>query len=99
MGPMAIPSPVVPDQMPMARSWSTGSRKRSVMIERVAGMMQAAPNPITARAPISSFTEPEKADPAEPAAKRTSPAQKTFLRPTRSPTLPITRRNPANTHE
>ena len=99
MGPMAMPSPVVPVQMPIARSWSSGSRKRSVMIERVAGMMQAAPKPMKARKAISSLTEPEKADPADPAAKRTRPAQKTFLRPTRSPTLPITRRNPANTHE
>jgi len=68
-------------------------------MDKVAGMMQAAPNPMTARAAISWFTVAEKAEAADPAAKMTSPVQNTRLRPTRSPTLPITRRKPPKTHE
>src|SRR5664280_2338111 len=99
IGPMAIPKPVVPDQMPMARSWSSGSRKTSVMMDRVAGMMQAAPRPIAARAQSSAFGDVENAEAADPAPKITSPAQRIFLRPTRSPMLPATNRTPANTQE
>ena len=99
IGPMAIPRPVVPDQMPMARSWSSGSRKTSVMMDRVAGMMQAAPRPIAARAQSSAVGDVENAEAADPAPKITSPAQRIFLRPTRSPMLPATNRTPANTQE
>ena len=53
---------------------SAGRRKTSVRIERVAGMMAAAPMPITARAATNQVTEPEKADAAEPAPKTASPA-------------------------
>ncbi len=53
--------PATPDQMPIAIARSRGSVKTLVMIERVAGMMSAAPRPITARAPTSSFTPPENA--------------------------------------
>jgi hypothetical protein len=67
------------------------------MIERVAGMMHAAPTPMIARAEIKVVTEPEKAEYAEPAAKIIKPAKRTRLRPKRSPTLPATRRSPAKT--
>ena len=73
MGPMAIPSPVVADQIPMARPRSSGARNTSLMTARVAGMMQAAPRPAIARAPIRVSTDPEKADPAEPAPKIDEP--------------------------
>ena len=92
-----MPRPVVADQIPIARAWSSASRKTLMTIERVAGMMQAAPRPMTDRATINAVTDAEKADAAEPAAKTASPAQKTFLRPTRSPMLPATSRSPANT--
>ena len=97
IGPMAIPRPVVPDQIPMARACSEGSRNTSVMIDSVAGMMQAAPTPMIARAEINVVTESEKAEYAEPNAKMISPARRSRLRPKRSPTLPAMRSKPAKT--
>ena len=49
MGPMAIPSPIVPAQAPMARARSPGSRKMSLMIASDVGIVSAAPAPMRAR--------------------------------------------------
>ena len=45
IGPMAIPSPMVPAHAPMARARSPGSRKTSLMMASEAGMVSAAPLP------------------------------------------------------
>jgi hypothetical protein len=79
-----------------SRACSEGSRNTSAMIG-VAGMVQAAPTPMIARAEIRVVTESEKAEYAEPTAKINSPAIRTRLRPKRSPTLPATRSRPAKT--
>ena len=97
IGPMAIPSPAVPAQAPMARARSPGSRKTSLMIDSDAGMVRAAPAPIRARQAISRWTEPEKAAPTDPAAKTVSPMRKNRWRPKRSARLPPTKSRPANT--
>jgi hypothetical protein len=68
------------------------------MIESVAGMMHAAPRPMTDRATINVVTDVEKAEQAEPMAKTASPTQKTLLRPIRSPKLPAISRRPAKAH-
>ena len=97
IGPMAIPSPMVPPQVPMALARATGSRKMSLTIERVAGMVRAPPAPMTPRHAISRSTEPEKAAPTDPRAKTVSPMRKNRLRPNLSARLPPTNNSPANT--
>ena len=81
----------------MARWRSPVSRNMSVMIDRVEGIIRAAPMPMLARAAMSMPTEPENAAHAEPAAKAVRPARKVRLRPTRSARLPATSSRPANT--
>ena len=54
MGPMAMPSPMVPPQTPMARARSLGSRKMSLMMASDAGIVSAAPAPMRARNAMSS---------------------------------------------
>ena len=83
IGPMAMPSPIVPAQPPMARARSPGSRRRSLMMDREAGMVSAAPAPMTARAsrsgrygacenaaPSDADSENNQADQEEPLAPK-----------------------------
>jgi len=97
IGPKAKPTPLVPAQKPIARCRSRASRNTSVMIDKVDGIISAAPTPMLARAAISTPTEPEKADHAEPPANATRPARNVRLRPTRSARLPATSNSPAKT--
>ena len=97
IGPSAMPTPLVPAQMPMARWRSAWSRNMSVMIASVEGIIMAPPMPMLARAAISRPTEPENAAQVEPAAKAARPARNTRLRPIRSARLPATRSRPAKT--
>ncbi len=97
MGPMAIPSPIVPAQTPMARALSPGSRKMSLMIASDVGIVSAAPAPMTARNPISDVTDPARAAPIDPSANTVSPIRKSRLRPNRSANVPPTSSRPANT--
>ena len=97
IGPMAMPSPMVAAQAPMARARSAGSRNMSLMIDSEAGIVSAAPAPMTARQAISRSTEPENAAPADPAAKTARPMRKNRLRPIRSARLPPTSSSPAKT--
>ena len=62
-GPIAIPMPENPDQMPIAfpRSWAGNV---AVRIESVDGMMNAPPMPIRPRIAISSPAEPASAEPS-----------------------------------
>ena len=57
-GPSATPRPAVAAQMPMAIVRSRTSAKMLTRSESVAGMMNAAPAPMTARATISPSTPP-----------------------------------------
>ncbi len=61
IGPIANPTPVVPDQMPIARCRCPLSGNMSVMIARVDGIITAAPMPILTRATINNPTDPENA--------------------------------------
>ena len=97
IGPMAIPRPMVPPQVPMARARATGSRKMSLTIDSVAGMVRAPPAPMTPRHVISRSTEPEKAAPTDPRANTVSPMRKNRLRPNLSARLPPTNNSPAKT--
>ena len=97
IGPRANPSPLVPAQKPMARCRCLASRNMSVMIASVDGIISAAPTPMLARAAISTPTDPENADHAEPPANATRPARNVRLRPTRSARLPATSSSPPKT--
>ena len=97
MGPIATPSPVVPDQMPMARARSRSVVKTLVRIDRVDGMMAAAPTPMQARAMMRRSGEPDQAENADPPPKTARPAMNTHLRPTRSPSAPRESSRPAKT--
>ena len=66
------------------------------MMDNDAGMVRAAPAPMTARQAIKRWTEPENAAPIEPAAKTASPIRKNRRRPSLSARLPPTNNNPAN---
>ena len=67
------------------------------MIDKVAGIVNAAPTPMTARNAIRRLTEPENADPIDPPAKTERPMRKKRLRPNRSARLPPTSTSPAKT--
>ena len=97
IGPRATPRPVVPDQIPMARTRSFSSVNTLVRIERVQGIRPAAPTPITARANIRRSGLTDSAASADPPAKTTSPARKIHFRPTLSPRAPIESNKPAKT--
>ena len=57
-GPSATPRPAVAAQMPIAIARSRVSVKTLIRSESVAGMMNAAPAPMTARATMSPSTPP-----------------------------------------
>jgi hypothetical protein len=48
MGPIAIPSPIMPPQAPVARARCPGSRKTSLRMHSDDGIVRAAPTPIKA---------------------------------------------------
>ncbi len=81
----------------MARRRSAGSGKTSTTIDRVAGMIRAAPTPSAPRASISCRGLSDIAAAKEATPKTTRPAVSTRLRPKRSPRLPEVSNSPANT--
>ncbi len=91
-----MPSAAVAAHMPIALPRSSRG-KTFVIVDSVAGMISAAPTPITARRATSW-----PADEANPAArlaapKMMRPAWSARLRPKRSPSVPIVSSRPANT--
>ena len=70
---------------------------RLAMIERVAGMISAAPTPIAARTAITSLAESAMRAPRLASPKIDTPAWSASLRPKRSPSVPKTSSRPANT--
>jgi hypothetical protein len=95
-GPIAIPMPENPDQMPIAFPRSCAGNV-AVRIESVDGMMNAPPMPIRPRVAISSPAESASADPAEPRPKISRPSVSARLRPKRSPSEPAVSSTPAKT--
>ena len=91
-----MPRPDTPAHTPMARPRSS-SGNTLVRIDRVDGMMNAPPTPISARVAISWAGLVAAADSADPAANTTIPICSAPLRPKRSPKLPAVSRSPANT--
>ena len=96
MGPSAPPTPANAAQIAIAfgRSW-IGNELR--MIDNVAGMMNAAPTPMTVRSAMSwpGSVAWLAANAATP--KITSPISSAPFRPKRSPSAPAGSSNPANT--
>ena len=96
IGPIATPRPTAPAHSPMARARSRGS-KTFEMIDRVAGMIAAAPTPISARAPMSCPGLCAYAEASEARPNKASPMARNRLRPNRSPSTPKLNSRPAKT--
>ncbi len=96
VGPSTPARPAVPAHTPMALPRSPGG-KTLVMIDSVAGMMNAPPMPMNARVAISWSALFANADASEPIPNTTSPICSAPRRPNRSPRLPAVRSSPANT--
>ena len=73
IGPSPMPSADTPAHTPIALPRSVGSVNTFVMIDSVAGMMNAPPMPISARVAISALADGANADSAEPMPKIASP--------------------------
>ena len=89
--------PMTPDQMPMAMARSRASVNVFVRMLNVAGMMNAAAPPITARAVTSWPTPPANAAAVEATANTARPMVRARRRPQRSPRVPASRSSPAKT--
>ena len=74
-GPSATPRPAVAAQMPIAIVRSRVSVKTLISSESVAGMMNAAPAPMTARATMSPSTPPAYAAQPEATPNTASPRE------------------------
>ena len=72
IGPIAMPRPDTPAQIPIARPRSSAG-KTFVRIDNVEGMISAPPIPMSARVAISVFADPANADSIEPIPKTTRP--------------------------
>jgi hypothetical protein len=86
-GPMASAIAETPAQIPIAMPrWCGG--KVAEMIERVAGIISAAPTPCTVRAPISVSPEVASPQASDERVKIASPIRKTRRRPKKSASFP-----------
>src|SRR5262245_4442590 len=72
IGPIAMPRPDTPAQIPIARPRSSAG-KTLVRIDKVDGMISAPPTPIRARLAIRALDVPENAENVEPTPKMTRP--------------------------
>ena len=96
IGPSAVATPAIAAQNPMARPRSSGGNVL-VMIDKVAGMMNAPPMPMNARVTINWFGVLTSALASEPMPKIVNPSCSAPRRPKRSPKLPAVSSKPANT--
>ena len=97
-GPSATATPATADHSAMAMARSRASVKTLVRIDSVAGMISAAPMPITARAATSAFDATgERRHRRRRRRRSTRPMLSAPLRPKRSPRLPAVSNRPANT--
>ena len=94
-GPKATAIPDVAPQMPSAFCRSDGSGKMLVKMARLAGKMNAAATPMSARAVMSDPVECDTAAAAENRPKKTRPTCIVPLRPKRSPMPPPASSSPA----
>jgi len=85
-----------PAHVPIALPRSEGGNA-SEMIERVPGIMKAAPMPWSARPPTSQLSEGAKPSVAEASAKTTTPKRNMRRRPKMSPRRPPVTSRTANT--
>ena len=95
-GPSARPRPETPAQIPIACG-SLGRGKVATKIESDSGFISAAPVPCSARKMISCSAVCDSAHATENPVKSTRPTINMRLRPKRSPSLPPSRINAANT--
>jgi hypothetical protein len=93
-GPMATPTPLSPDQAPIALPRSSGWKEASMMA-RLPGVRSAAPMPWIARAAISTGALGATAQISEARANHTTPVRKIRLRPYLSPSAPANSSRPA----
>ena len=97
-GPIAPATPTVAAQIAIALARSPAG-KTFTRIDKVDGMMNAAPTPISARHPISCPIVVACDAAAAPMKKVTSPNCSAPLRPNRSPSAPAENSSPAKTSE
>ena len=95
-GPRPIPTAASAAQMPIALPRSA-PLNRLAMIDSVAGMISAAPTPISARTAITASADSATSAPRLATPKIVTPACSASLRPSRSPSVPNTSSSPANT--
>ena len=95
-GPIASASAETPAQMPIAWPRCFGGNV-AVMIESVAGFINAAPMPCTARAPIRKPAFGAKPHASDDNEKTARPMMKILRRPKRSASLPPVIRSAAKT--
>ena len=95
-GPSPMPTAARPAQMPIALPRSSRGNT-AVIVERVAGMIIAAPRPITDRHRISWSAVPERPASRLAVPKTTMPACSIRLRPMRSASVPAVSRNAPKT--
>ena len=81
IGPRPIPSAETPAQTPIAFARSVGFVNTLVMIESVAGMMNAPPTPMSPRVKMSAVALGAKADNNEPIPKIARPNARKRYRP------------------
>ena len=87
---------ITADHRPMALVRSAWSVNTLVMMDSVAGMMNAPPTPMSARAAMSSLVVWVNAAASDPAAKTTSPPASARCRPYRSAMAPASSSSAAN---
>jgi hypothetical protein len=95
-GPRPIPTAASAAQIPIALPRSSAG-KTLAMIDSVAGMISAAPTPISARTAITCPAVSATRAPRLATPKIAMPACRASLRPNRSPSVPNTSSSPANT--
>ena len=95
VGPTTMPIPAMLDHSAIAPARSRAGNT-AVRIDSVAGMTNAPPTPISARAAISVAESPDRAAQAEPEAKMTRPSSSARRRPNRSPSAPAMTSSAAN---
>ena len=93
-GPMAMASPDMAAQIPMAAPRSFPLNVE-VMMESEPGRSMAAPSPWSARKPTSIPVDPDSPHSRDPNVNTPSPAMKNRFRPYRSPSAPPVSMNEA----
>ena len=94
--PSAAPTPANVAQIAIAFGRSLGGNTWA-STDNVAGMTNAAPTPIAARATINAFAELENAAKPDARPNTTRPLFRESRRPKRSPSEPAVNNKPANT--